>query len=68
MPVKTAEPVRFTSMKVPNDVVRMIDQLATMDDISIQEWNHTELRRYVSKKFRERITKRAAELGGESGA
>lgn len=59
------ETTEYTSMKAPKDVVRMIGELAAMEAIPMQEWCDTELRKFVTKKLRERATRRAAELGGE---
>lgn len=54
-------------MRAPKDVVRMIGELAAMQGTTMHEWNDTELRKFVTKKLRERVNKRAAELGGEAG-
>lgn len=64
---QTQEQVEHTSMRAPKDVVRMIGELAAMQGTTMHEWNDTELRKFVTKKLRERVNKRAAELGGEAG-
>lgn len=58
--------IEYTSMKAPKDVVRMIGELAAMENVMMQEWCDTELRKFVTEKLRKRVARRAAELGGES--
>lgn len=64
---ETREQIEYTSMRIPKDVAQMIGELAAMNGTSMHEWNDTELRKFVAKKLRERVAKRAVELG-ESGA
>lgn len=55
-----------TSMRAPKDLVRMIGVLATLDGTTISGWCDTTLREFVVKKYKARIRKEGADLGGES--
>jgi hypothetical protein len=59
------EEVEYSTMRTPKDVIRMIGVLATIDGTTISGWCDTTLREFVVKKYRARIRKEGADLGGE---
>lgn len=63
----TSESETVTTMRAPKDVVRMVSVIATMDGKSIHEFADTDLREWVTKKYKARIAAegRANDRGGE---
>lgn len=65
--MNTSEDVETSTMRAPKDVIRMIDVLASMDEKSISEFSNTDLREWVTKKYRAAIARegKAHDVGGE---
>jgi hypothetical protein len=58
-----------STMRTPKDVIRMIGVLAKMDNKSITDFNDTDLREWVTKKYKARIAKEGKGFDlGEAGA
>lgn len=72
--VTDQQPAESTTMRVPRDVLRMIDILASFDGMSVAEFNDRVTRAWVANLYRERIAAEgrgpvavpANDLGGES--
>ncbi len=49
------KPGKYTSMRAPIDVNKMINVLAKMDGLSVQDWNDTRMRAWVEKLYTSRV-------------
>lgn len=63
----TEDDIDTSTMRAPRDVIRMIDVLAALDGKSVSSFNNTDLREWVTKRYRARIARegKTQDLGGE---